>query len=90
MIASPSLIQLIAAANVNGIAPVVVDAANENTTYVGYCLPSCAGYDDNKWLIKRVLKDGNLTTISWTNGVMDFNQVWSNRTNLTYKLNEKF
>lgn len=36
---------------------VVVDEVDGgHLTYVGYCLESCAGFADAKWLIKRIEK----------------------------------
>jgi hypothetical protein len=64
---------------------------NNSTTYIGYCLPTCTGIDDRKWFIRRVTKqNGNFTIIDYPDGKRDYNQQWSERAGLNYKLTPNF
>ena len=68
--------------------PVKVDEIDAFTTYVGYCLSSCRGVDDATWLIKKIKQVGTEKTIAFANGKKLYNQKWSERTSLTYKITE--
>ena len=75
----------------NSITPTLVEEVSDTLTYVGYPLASCTGTDDAKWLIKRIMDikmtDGStIKTIMYANGVHRYNQKWSERKSLVYKL----
>lgn len=75
--------------------PALVDEQSENLMYLGYPLDSCAGLDDPKWLIKRVLTvtldDGSRTkVISFANGSRRHNQAWTERKTLAYPITPSF
>jgi len=67
------------------VSPCMVDEPDDNTTYVGYCLPNCEGTNDARWLIKRILQEGTVKKIFFANGSTLFNQKWDDRKNLLYK-----
>ena len=83
-------VQLLTRMAYDGIEPSKVDETDDNTMYIGFCLPGCTGVNDPKWLIKLVKTQETEKTISFANGSKLFNQAWSNRLNLTYKVNELF
>lgn len=60
-----------------------IDSADAATTYIGKALLGTVT-SDNKWQIKKISVDENVTTISFANGDDDFNQIWDNRASLTY------
>jgi hypothetical protein len=66
----------------NGPKP-IVDEYDSNTTYVGY-----AGFGASKadavWQIKKVLRNGTVTEILWADGNDRYDNIWNNRTALTY------
>ncbi|MCQ2607739.1 MAG: hypothetical protein MJ197_03530 [Bacteroidales bacterium] len=69
-----------------GIQPCIIDEADENTTYIGYCLPDCKSFSDLKWLIKRIKTEGSIQTIAFPNASRKFDKAWEKRTTYTYKL----
>lgn len=66
----------------NGPKP-IIDEYDSNTTYIGY-----AGFgaitSDAVWQIKKIVKNGTVTTISWADGDDRYDNIWNNRTALTY------
>jgi hypothetical protein len=66
----------------NGPKP-IIDEYDNNTTYIGY-----AGFgavtSDAAWQIKKIVKNGTVTTITWADGDDRYDNIWNNRTALTY------
>ena len=65
----------------DSLSAAIVDEVSETDMYVGYCAPDCKGYDDNKWLIKRIHSDENGKTIFLSNGSKEMNCRWIDRKN---------
>lgn len=70
----------------DGLQPSVIDEVDENTTYIGYCLPDCKSFSENKWLIKRIKTNESIQTIGFPSGSRKFDKAWDKRTNYTYKI----
>ena len=70
----------------DGLQPSIIDEADEDTTYIGYCLPDCGSLSENKWLIKRLKTNENIQTIGFPNGSKMFDKAWDKRENYTYKI----
>lgn len=70
------------------LVPQKVDRVSESVLYLGYALPRCEGADDAKWLIQLKIVKGTEETVGYANGEKKFNQAWSERRNLTYKITE--
>lgn len=72
------------------IAPQIIEEIGDELMYLGYCLPTCTGFDCPQWLIKRIYKrkigDGLIQSILYANGVRKFNMKWIDRSQLDYKL----
>ncbi|MDR2963466.1 MAG: hypothetical protein LBU90_07545 [Bacteroidales bacterium] len=89
---SPHLLQYLAMSE--GIMqPVKYEEVDKDTIYVGYCLPTCTGTDDSKWLIKKIKTAPSsvntpIQTISYANGSKKYNQMWDERYSLTYRITE--
>ncbi|MDO4462702.1 MAG: hypothetical protein Q4C30_09490 [Bacteroidia bacterium] len=71
--------------------PSVVEELSDALMYVGYCLPTTTSEDDPTWLIRRIKKTaleegGTLQTIMYPNGERRYNQSWSDRASLSYKV----
>lgn len=81
-------LQLFMAAGEGMMQAAKYDEIDANTSYVGYCSPTCKGAHDAAWLIKRIKKEGTVQTISYANGSRLYNQIWDDRYGLTYKLTE--
>ncbi len=58
------------------------DAAG-TTCYIGWAAPGAAG-GAGSWRIKKVSLSGNDVTTLWADGDYDYDNVWDNRTSLTY------
>jgi len=54
-----------------------------NITYIGLSAPSVL-FDDSKRLIKRIYKQGNLTTIKFAEGTAAFDKSWNKRMSYIY------
>ena len=48
---NPALNQLITAMHDEGVAPSIIHEVDDNTMYVGYCLPDTQSFDDKKCLV---------------------------------------
>lgn len=61
----------------------IIDQSDPTAFYIGYAkigtLTSAA-----KWAIQKVTVSGGTKTFQWANGVDTDNQIWDNRTSLTY------
>lgn len=53
--------------------------------YIGFALPGTP-QGSPKWMIKKLTYDGSnrVTDIQFANGILAFDQVWTNRASLTY------
>lgn len=62
-----------------------IDYANSTTNYYGYASPGSTT-DEEVWAIKRETLDDNGRTlrIQWAGKQSARNQIWDNRTGLTY------
>ena len=60
-----------------------VDAESASVTYLGY-----AGFgtatSSASWQIKKVLTSGTITSILYADGNDDYDNIWDNRSSLTY------
>lgn len=71
--------------------PSIVEKVSNSLMFIGYALPSCTGEDDAKWLIQIYAKDASgVERTGFANGKREFNQSWTERKNLTYKIAENF
>ena len=65
------------------LTPTWIDSPDNNTTYIGY---SKDGNKSNSTTaIYKIVKDGTLTEFYVVESGTAFNQIWNNRTTLTYK-----
>ncbi len=80
------ILQLIELLRGSTLVPSKVDRVSENITYIGYPAPTCKGDDDPKWAIQLKITSGTVETIGFANGTGKFDQAWSNRKNLQYKI----
>ena len=65
------------------LTPTWIDSPDNNTTYIGY---STDGNKSNPTTaIYKIVKDGTLTEFYVVESGTAFNQIWNNRTTLTYK-----
>lgn len=62
-----------------------VDEPNSSTTYVGTSYQDTPDTSKAEWQIKRVTTSGSETIIEWADGDEKFDNVWDNRTGLSYK-----
>lgn len=62
---------------------VYLDQVDANTLYVGEAPIGAIG-SEARWRISRYLTTGTLTTVMWADGNQDFDNIWNNRTSLTY------
>ena len=67
----------------------------EGVTYIGYAAPGCLSETDPKWSIKRIYEhkdDAGVNTqhIEYAEGSNKFKFRWSERANLSYKINKYF
>lgn len=58
----------------------IIEEATDDLTYLGYYLNG----DPTACLIKKIEKTGNVTTIQYPLGRLEYNQIWANRASLTY------
>ena len=61
----------------------LIDQASATVLYVGYA-KSGALTNASAWLIKKIETINNLTTRKWADGGSGHDQIWDNRTTLTY------
>jgi hypothetical protein len=61
------------------------DDASAGLTYYGYSLFLTADDTASIWKIKKVQKTGNVTTTTFADGDMLYDNSWTNRGSLTYK-----
>lgn len=68
--------------------PSIIDRVSSDLIFFGFCLPSTRSESDPQWLIQIYVKDDyGIERTGFANGTRDFNQSWSNRYNLSYKMN---
>lgn len=60
-----------------------VDDASSTVTYVGEAQTG-SSESGAVWRIKRLTTAGTVLSIEWADGNMQFDNVWSDRTTLTY------
>lgn len=60
-----------------------IDNASDGNTYFGYAAPGSA-VGDAVWAIQRLRVSGTETIIEWADGDQDYDNVWDDRTTLTY------
>ena len=61
----------------------LIDEVSETVTYIGKAVPG-ANTSSASWLIKRITESGTITTVAYADGNSSFDNVWDNRTSLTY------
>ncbi len=77
------------------VTPAIIHEKNDALMYVGYCTPNCKSMSDAKWLIKEIRKTVNtetgesVQTIMYANGSRRYNQKWTEREELEYKISEE-
>ena len=62
---------------------VKVDTVSASVTYVGVAAPG-ASAADAVWQIKKLSKTGTVLSVLWADGNVEYDNVWDNRTGLTY------
>lgn len=60
-----------------------VDDASSTVTYVGEA-PFASSESDAVWRIKKLETIGTVFKVTWADGNANFDNVWSNRTSITY------
>lgn len=60
-----------------------LDQVDANTLYIGEA-PLGANDSEARWRISRYLTAGTVTTVMWANGDQKFDNIWNNRTSITY------
>lgn len=60
-----------------------VDEPDANTTYQGWAEPGSVN-GGAVWRIRKVAKSGTVTTITWADGNVNFDNIWDNRASLSY------
>lgn len=68
------------------VAPSIIDERSEELIYVGYCLPSCTSAFSDKWLIKRITKNGTLQAITYPFGSREYQHNWRHRESYPYAI----
>ena len=63
--------------------PLISDSSTAGTTYYGYAVAGTA-VNAQGWAIKKVVVSGGTTNYLWSSGSLTLNQIWNNRTSLTY------
>jgi len=61
----------------------LIDEVDADTTYQCQADPGCLT-SEAKWRIRKTLKVGTVTTISWADGNTEFDNIADNRAILTY------
>lgn len=62
---------------------IVEDTGVGGITYIGEAIPGTATSAAG-WRIQRITVAGTTTTIEWVGSGSKFNQIWDNRTSLSY------
>ena len=62
---------------------VLIDESDAVTTYIGQAKLGTST-SEAQWQIQKMVVEGNVTSIKWAEGDDAFNQIWNNRTSLTY------
>jgi len=62
---------------------ILIDEVDADTIYIGKAVVDTVT-SESKWQIKKISTSGTVKTISWADGDDRFNQIWDNRTSLTY------
>lgn len=60
-----------------------VDEVNDNLIYEGYGEPGTAD-DAAAWAIRKISKSGTVTSTTWADGNINYDNVWNNREALDY------
>jgi hypothetical protein len=63
--------------------PVLVDESNPNVIYKGFANPS-ANTEEPVWAIQKISDTNDVCSYQWADGNKNFDNVWKNRTNLSY------
>ena len=63
--------------------PVLIDESNPNVIYKGFANPS-ANTDEPIWAIQKISDTGDVCSYQWADGNKNFDNVWKNRTDLSY------
>ena len=61
----------------------IIDTPDATTQYNGFANPGTVT-SAASWLITRQTISGNVITIEFANGSREFNQIWDDRTSLSY------
>ena len=65
--------------------PLLIDEVDSNTTYVGATKQGSSGTTNTSiWQIKKIAVSGTVTTISYSDGNDDYDNIWDNRASLSY------
>lgn len=60
-----------------------IDQASATVTYIGQAAPGTAT-SAASWRIQRMSVSGTVTTLAYADGDLNFNNIWDNRSSLTY------
>ena len=70
--------------------PTIVDRVSKNLIFYGFPLPTTKGENYAEWLIQIYVKGAdNVERTGFANGVREYNQRWTDRYNLTYKMGKE-
>ncbi len=61
-----------------------IATVDDNTIYLGFCLPGTTGTNAATWAICRVLTSGITTTRTWANGQRSYDLIFDNYASYTY------
>lgn len=71
--------------------PTIIDRVSKNLIFYGFPLASCTSEDSAEWLIQIYVKDDDgVERTGFPYGMRKFNQKWSERAELTYKMGPGF
>jgi len=62
---------------------IYVDQLSDGTAYIGIAKPGASGASAI-WQIRKLVNSGTVTQILWADGNEKFDNVWNNRTSLSY------
>ena len=60
-----------------------LDQADSNTLYIGES-PTGSAEANSVWRIRKFITAGTVSSFLWADGNQQFDNIWNNRTSLTY------
>lgn len=62
---------------------ILIDEIDASTSYFGFANPDTLT-SEASWAIMKKTVSGTVTTYAWADGDTDYNNIWDNRTSLSY------